>query len=1079
MAAGGFDPYHKWLGIPPEEQPPTHYRLLGIAPFEADRDVIANAASRQAFHLRQRVSGAQGTLARRLLEEVAVAKGTLLDPVARAEYDRSLNGDTPEFATEIVTEIASAPTFRKKRRQAKPSAVGSLVAGAVPTLILAGALVYYFQTHGGAKVSVPGPAAESLRADAGAELTSRPSVPQPAVSATTSGPRQNPPADSSSESESDVGANTRAGPSDSAGPATSIAARNAPAADMSAIEAVLDPVSSDDPAKHPVPGDEDLAQATKRVRAEHKSEFAKAKTAEQKSALAKTLCGEARRAAEPVGGYALSIAAIELAASAGDFALALDGWKELGERFKVDVPSQQWALLEKSAKTKRADARCEALRQLAADAAEHDRFDLARQALDAWLASKPGASGQITAERQRLDDVAERSAAARAAFERLKTDASDAAANQALGEFLCFVRLEWEQGLPLLGRGQNNTLRRLAEKELARPGDSTTQLQLADAWWDFGEEQSEVQLRSAAKGRARFWYMEALPELSGDALAKAERRSALEARVHGSGAAGDTISPRLLQSKFHGKAAYDAEMKRLTLSYDFQDPAQAGDFEGESTIADGEIAVGANEFLKHRAQFKTFKLTGTVAMQSKSGEIVRGSAGLVAHRDGPKLKLGFGSDSISGSEHGPADEDLVLPLEVDVGEQLVLFRLGNEVVGKQMSQRKFGQLQLCGGEGGARFTHLELTGEPDPAWLAGFFDLPKPAATSDAPSSLSAAQDPQAAKAKPTLRFERIAKIVLWNEHNSIHHNNGAKVCNVALARSGKTVWQKKDLEIPWEADQPTKLAIDVPAVAADSVRVEFTAWHGDGGGLAEVEVLDKSDKNLALGAVVIAGTEHRAGDPRNAQTLIDGITDSQAENVGYWLSKNGEPGWAEIRLLPVTVEPTRTTVANSTPASAKQLAKTAEKPERKEVDAKIYACADDAFIIAVNGVSVLRGQENELFSASIKLARGDVIAVKATNDAGRAGFCCLIALSNGQMITTSDGWSSYLPDDATKWAEKKQIVNLGPVVPGDTDWGMSQRMREKWSVDAAEIWGPGGPDTSFLVYVVDGINLPKKKAAQ
>lgn len=23
-----FDPYHKWLGIPPKDQPPNHYRLL-------------------------------------------------------------------------------------------------------------------------------------------------------------------------------------------------------------------------------------------------------------------------------------------------------------------------------------------------------------------------------------------------------------------------------------------------------------------------------------------------------------------------------------------------------------------------------------------------------------------------------------------------------------------------------------------------------------------------------------------------------------------------------------------------------------------------------------------------------------------------------------------------------------------------------------------------------------------------------------------------------------------------------------------------------------------------------------------
>ena len=30
-----MDPYHVWLGIPPEEQPPNHYRLLGIASLRA------------------------------------------------------------------------------------------------------------------------------------------------------------------------------------------------------------------------------------------------------------------------------------------------------------------------------------------------------------------------------------------------------------------------------------------------------------------------------------------------------------------------------------------------------------------------------------------------------------------------------------------------------------------------------------------------------------------------------------------------------------------------------------------------------------------------------------------------------------------------------------------------------------------------------------------------------------------------------------------------------------------------------------------------------------------------------------
>ncbi len=31
-----FDAYHQWLSIPPVEQPPTLYRLLGLSQFEND-----------------------------------------------------------------------------------------------------------------------------------------------------------------------------------------------------------------------------------------------------------------------------------------------------------------------------------------------------------------------------------------------------------------------------------------------------------------------------------------------------------------------------------------------------------------------------------------------------------------------------------------------------------------------------------------------------------------------------------------------------------------------------------------------------------------------------------------------------------------------------------------------------------------------------------------------------------------------------------------------------------------------------------------------------------------------------------
>jgi hypothetical protein len=88
--SGEFDPYYTWLAIPPDEQPPHHYRLLGVPCFEANADVIAIAADRQMLHLRTYQSGKNGLLSQRLLNEVATAKLCLLNPPKKAAYDEQL-----------------------------------------------------------------------------------------------------------------------------------------------------------------------------------------------------------------------------------------------------------------------------------------------------------------------------------------------------------------------------------------------------------------------------------------------------------------------------------------------------------------------------------------------------------------------------------------------------------------------------------------------------------------------------------------------------------------------------------------------------------------------------------------------------------------------------------------------------------------------------------------------------------------------------------------------------------------------------------------------------------------------------
>ena len=85
-----FDPYHRWLGIPAEEQPPNHYRLLGLVQYESDPEVIENAANQRMAHLRSFQAGRNASDSQRLLNEVAAARICLLNAEKKAAYDEML-----------------------------------------------------------------------------------------------------------------------------------------------------------------------------------------------------------------------------------------------------------------------------------------------------------------------------------------------------------------------------------------------------------------------------------------------------------------------------------------------------------------------------------------------------------------------------------------------------------------------------------------------------------------------------------------------------------------------------------------------------------------------------------------------------------------------------------------------------------------------------------------------------------------------------------------------------------------------------------------------------------------------------
>ena len=121
--ADDFDPYQKWLGIPPQEQPPNFYRLLTLKPLESDLEVISKATTNLTAYLAARAKGKNGAHAIRLLDEVIAAGTCLLDPACKAVYDATLQTAGTQAAAEAVA----------KRPAATPQAAGPAIAAAILT----------------------------------------------------------------------------------------------------------------------------------------------------------------------------------------------------------------------------------------------------------------------------------------------------------------------------------------------------------------------------------------------------------------------------------------------------------------------------------------------------------------------------------------------------------------------------------------------------------------------------------------------------------------------------------------------------------------------------------------------------------------------------------------------------------------------------------------------------------------------------------------------------------------------------------------------------------------------------------
>jgi hypothetical protein len=265
--------------------------------------------------------------------------------------------------------------------------------------------------------------------------------------------------------------------------------------------------------------------------------YAVATTSEWQRALAQELIEKARSADDDMTAqYVTFTEAGRWAAKAKDADLAFQVIEEMGTRFDVDtfdlkvksltaicksrlLPKESNALVGKvldlmeEAGTKEQSDTLKSLGETATD--------LAKKSKDSVLLKETGVRVRlITKEMAEIQKLKMNTLEALGVLDK---NATDPAANLAVGKYRCFVENQWNQGIPMLALGDDRALKDLAVKELKGVTNSAEQAKMADDWWSLSDTMAGLAKKNT-QGHAGSWYQQALPGLTGLPKDNAESR---------------------------------------------------------------------------------------------------------------------------------------------------------------------------------------------------------------------------------------------------------------------------------------------------------------------------------------------------------------------------------------------------------------------------------------------------------------------------------------------------------------------------------------------------------------------------
>ncbi len=179
-----------------------------------------------------------------------------------------------------------------------------------------------------------------------------------------------------------------------------------------------------------------------------------------------------------------------------------------GLRLKCDTAMKMKLRAETTTAT---DNNCRAALRVVDDAVASSDYATASRLLQMLRPLAP--SGELASEIQSRTKQVEmlRAATERIvpAMKKLESSPDDAPANLAVGEYLCFIKNNWESGLPLLAKGGNKALSAAVALDQAGPTDPEKQVEAGDAWWAVAEKETgSAQL--SIRQRSALWYGKAL-----------------------------------------------------------------------------------------------------------------------------------------------------------------------------------------------------------------------------------------------------------------------------------------------------------------------------------------------------------------------------------------------------------------------------------------------------------------------------------------------------------------------------------------------------------------------------------------